>query len=108
MGDCVDSISTLLNDREACADFSDNCFRLSVGLGLTNLPQSLPIQRPDLTVRPINDRNAQHLFQAFFLCLSYRVAAAVRGIPSGMPGSLITGRSIRVQLPPSSFDRERW
>jgi hypothetical protein len=37
--------------KKSLSDFSDNCFRLSVGPGLTNLPQSLPIQRPDLTVR---------------------------------------------------------
>ena len=44
------------NDHSAQAlrlsEVSDKGFRLWLGKGLTNLSSSLPIQRPDLTVRP--------------------------------------------------------
>ena len=36
-----------------------------------------------------------------FLCPSVRVMAAVRGRPSGLPGSCISGFSARAQLPPT-------
>ena len=91
------------------SDISHNRFRLSLGTSLANLlavaaNSAAGFDRPTL----LTNCYALHLSQAFFLCLRYRVAAVVRGIPSGMPGSLTTGRSTRVQLPPSSFDRERW
>ena len=67
-------------------DVSHACFRLSLGRALTNLPDAAAksaagFDRPREPVR----QSAQDLFQAFFLCLRYRVAAVVRGIPSGMP-----------------------
>lgn len=63
--------------------------------------RSLQIQRPDLAVRPDIGAQAPTIQQqALFLCLKFRVMAAVRGIPSGMPGSFVPGRPTRVQLPP--------
>lgn len=38
--------------------------------------------------------------QALFLCSQFRVMAAVRGTPSGVPVSYLTGRPTRVQLSP--------
>jgi hypothetical protein len=43
---------------------------------------------------------------ALFLCPPFRIMAAVRGAPSGAPGSLILGLSTRAQLPPFLFDSE--
>ena len=56
--------------------------------------------------RPNQSRRAS-VQTKFRHCLKYRVAVAVRGTPSGVPDSLMSGRSTRVQLPPCSFDRER-
>lgn len=38
--------------------------------------------------------------QALFLCLPFRVMAAVRGRPSGLPGSYCPGPLTCAQLPP--------
>ena len=62
---------------------------------------SLQNQRPGLTAR--SDIGAQappSRLQALFLCLHILFMAAVRGIPSGMPGSFVPGPSTCVQLPP--------
>ena len=63
-----------------------------------------------VTVNPVADlgRSKSHIgaqaptirMQALFLCLPFRVMAAVRGTPSGVPGSYVPGRPTRVQLPP--------
>ncbi|MBP5098792.1 ash family protein [Pseudomonas protegens] len=41
-----------------------------------------------------------HQLQVLFLCLRSCVMAAVRGRPSGLPGSFCLGFPARVQLPP--------
>ncbi|MBP5066170.1 ash family protein [Pseudomonas chlororaphis] len=47
-----------------------------------------------------------HQVQALFLCLYFCVMAAVRGRPSGLPGSFCLGFPARVQLPPFSPGNE--
>lgn len=46
--------------------------------------------------------------QALFLCLSFRVMAAVRGIPSGMPGSKFPVRQPAHSCHPNSFGDDQW
>ena len=45
-------------------------------------------------------------FAGVFFCLTIRAMAAVRGRPSGLPGSCISGLSACAQLPPNSPDNE--
>jgi hypothetical protein len=71
-------------------------------------PPSLPIQRPGLITR--QDAGAPSApktrFAGVFFRLSFRAMAAVRGRPSGLPGSCISGLSACAQLPPNSPDNE--
>lgn len=46
--------------------------------------------------------------QALFLCLSFRVMAAVRGIPSGMPGSKFPVRQPAYSCHPLFGDSAWW
>lgn len=46
--------------------------------------------------------------QALFLCLPFRVMAAVRGRPSGLPGSKFPVRQPAHSCHPNSFDGEPW
>jgi hypothetical protein len=63
-------------------------------LGLDSIVSgSLPIQRPDLTVRIDQGVAVAKKSSRLF-------AVAVRGTLSSVPDSLISGRSTRVQLPP--------
>lgn len=70
-----------------------------------------------VTVNPVADlgrsnsnrrTSAQHHIAGAFLRPHYRVMAAVRGTPSGVPGPYCPGRPTRVLLPPHSLGRERW
>lgn len=64
-------------------------------------PPSLPIQRPGLVARLDTGATAPpSRLQALFLCSHSCVMAAVRGRASALPGSCISGRPIRAQLPP--------
>ena len=46
--------------------------------------------------------------QALFLCLTFRVMAAVRGIPSGMPGAKFPVRQPAYSCHPYSFGDDSW
>ena len=46
--------------------------------------------------------------QALFLCPQFRVMAAVRGIPSGMPGSKFPVRQPAYSCHPKSFGDDPW
>ena len=46
--------------------------------------------------------------QALFLCSPFRVMAAVRGIPSGMPGSKFPVRQPAHSCHPKSFGDDQW
>ncbi|MCY1271096.1 hypothetical protein D9M68_361320 [compost metagenome] len=46
--------------------------------------------------------------QALFLCLQFRVMAAVRGTPSGVPVSLMPVGQPAYSCLPNSLGRERW
>jgi hypothetical protein len=71
-------------------------------------PPSLPIQRPGLITR--QDAGAPSApktrFVGVFFRPPFRAMAAVRGRPSGLPGSCISGLSACAQLPPNSPDNE--
>ncbi|WP_442962826.1 DUF6124 family protein, partial [Pseudomonas sp. PA-4-8C] len=89
------------------SDVSHSCFRLSLGTSLTNL-WTVAANSAAGFDRPTPNCICATSNQAFSLRLLYRVAAAVRGIPPGMPGSLGPVGQPAYSCHPNSFDREPW